>query len=534
MAGVRHFLALAASCGYETQFLGAAQPVEAIINAIHKTRPEMVALSYRLMPQALENLLERLSELLPAKERPKMVFGGTDENCRIAEKTGMFDAAFGSGARESDVLGYIRGEAHSKEESVPPGTLVERILANAPYPLIRHHFGQVTVDETVAGARRIAEAKVLDVLSLGPDQNAQESFFRPEEMDPAQDGAGGVPIRTEADLERIYQATRTGNYPLVRCYSGTRDITRMASVLKKTIDNAWAAVPLFWYNVLDRRSKRPLFESIVEAQEAIRWHAENQIPVEVNDSHQWSLRSAPEPVAVAAFYLAAYNAKRCGVSNYIGQFMFNTPAGTLPHKDLAKMLAKISLASELEDESFRVWRQTRTGLASMPADQEEAIGHLCASITIQLAIRPHIVHVVGYSEASHAATAEDLISSVKIGRGAISSLIHGLPDATKDPRVEERRDELIAETRELLDAIRQLAPAGVSDPLADPRTLTRAVECGLMDAPDLAGNKPALGQVRTEFIDGACVAVDESGHPIPERQRIARCLEYAKRELGIS
>jgi hypothetical protein len=54
---------------------------------------------------------------------------------------------------------------------------------------------------------------VLDVISIGPDQNAQEHFFHPEEMDHGQDGAGGVPIRTPADLEAIYSHSRCGIIP---------------------------------------------------------------------------------------------------------------------------------------------------------------------------------------------------------------------------------------------------------------------------------------------------------------------------------
>ena len=36
---------------------------------------------------------------------------------------------------------------------------------------------------------KIAESGVLDILSIGPDQNAQEHFFHPENMDHSQDGA---------------------------------------------------------------------------------------------------------------------------------------------------------------------------------------------------------------------------------------------------------------------------------------------------------------------------------------------------------
>ena len=98
--------------------------------------------------------------------------------------------------------------------------------------------------------KEIAEAKALDIISIGPDQNFQENFFTPYKMKPIEGGAGGVPIRSEKDLIQLYQASRYGNYPLLRCYSGTRNLIKMAGLLQKTINNAWGATPLFWYSLL--------------------------------------------------------------------------------------------------------------------------------------------------------------------------------------------------------------------------------------------------------------------------------------------
>lgn len=72
---------------------------------------------------------------------------------------------------------------------------------------------------------------------------------------------------------------------------------------------------------------------------------------------------------------------------------------------VARALAGLALVSELEDESFRVWRQTRTGLLNYPLDRDYARAHLAASVYLQMGLRPHIVHVVGYSEVDHAARA---------------------------------------------------------------------------------------------------------------------------------
>lgn len=139
-----------------------------------------------------------------------------------------------------------------------PRTLPERITVKYPFPLLRHHFGLPSVAETVAGARRISEAKVVDVVSLGPDQNAQEFFFEPHKMDETHKGAGGVPLRRKEDLIAIFEASRTGNFPLLRCYSGTNHLKEWAYLLHETICIAWGAVPIFWYSELNGRSKRPL------------------------------------------------------------------------------------------------------------------------------------------------------------------------------------------------------------------------------------------------------------------------------------
>ena len=352
----------------------------------------------------------------------------------------MFQMTFASGTSKQAVVAFLRGEeAETLAGSPPPQTLVERIRWKAPYPLLRHHFGRPTVEETLMGVVDIARAECLDVLSVGTDQNAQEHFFRPAEIDAHAHGAGGVPVRTEEDLSAIHAHTRLGNHPLVRCYSGTRDTMKWAPVLARTINNAWCAIPLFWYTQLDGRSPRPLRESIPETQKLMRWHAEHGIPVEMNESHHWSLRNAHDTVAVVAAYLSAYNARASGVSNYVQQLMFNNPPNTSPTMDLGKMLAKLELVESLQGPKFRVWRETRGGLTSYPPDPNVARGHLAATVCLQMQLKPHIVHIVGHTEAHHATTAAELIEACRITDGAISQCLLGLPDMTGDSRVQSAR-----------------------------------------------------------------------------------------------
>jgi hypothetical protein len=256
----------------------------------------------------------------------------------------------------------------------------------------------------------------------------------------------------------------------------------------------------------------------------MRWHAERGIPVEMNESHHWSLRDAPDVVAVVAAYLAAYNARAAGVRDYVQQLMFNNPPSTSPVMDLGKMLAKLELVEGLQNERFRVWRETRGGLTSYPPDPAVACGHLAATVCLQMQLRPHIVHIVGPTEAHHATTAAELIEACRITDGAISQCLLGLPDMTADPRVQQRKAQLLEDALVLLDAIARLAPPG-RNPHTDAGTLARAVEVGLLDAPHLRGNAAACGQIVTRMVGGACVAVDpDSGAPLPEAERVDRIL----------
>jgi hypothetical protein len=506
--------------------MGPAVPVDALLERVRALDPAIVAVGYRLTPENCRSLLAELKAgaLARGEDERAWLFGGTEPCVAVAREVGLFRTTFASGASKQAVVAYLRGEQDEKGPGAPPPqTLAERIAWKAPYPLLRHHFGRPTVDETVAGVAALAAAECLDVISLGTDQNAQEHFFRPQEMDPKAHGAGGVPVRTEADLAMIHAHTRLGNYPLMRCYSGTRDILLWAPMLVKTIHNAWCAIPLFWYTKLDGRSVRPLREAIPETQALMRWHAEQGVPVEMNESHHWSLRDAPDVVAVVAAYLAAYNARAAGVRDYVQQLMFNTPPNTSPAMDLGKMLAKLELVESLQGPAFRVWRETRGGLTSYPPDPSVARGHLAATVMLQMQLAPHIVHIVGHTEAHHATTAAELIEACRIADGAISQCLLGLPDMTADPRVQERKADLLREAHVLLDAIARLAPEDVA-PYTDADTLARAVEVGLLDAPTCAATPPpAARSSRAWWAAPAWPSTPRPRSPFPRRSASPAC-----------
>ncbi|MCS6992349.1 MAG: methionine synthase [Anaerolineales bacterium] len=542
VAGVSNFLRLAEQAGWRTVFLGPAVPPEVLLEAARKEKAALVGVSYRLTPETGERLLgqfaEAASDLHAAGVR--FAFAGTPPVAERAAKLGFFEKIFDGSEEPEHVLAYLKGlPAQAATEADYPQTTVARILWKAPYPILRHHFGLPTMEATIAGIEKIAEAGVLDLISLGTDQDAQENFFHPERQDPRRKGAGGVPVRTPDDFRALYRASRRGNFPLMRAYSGTDDFIRYAEVLVETIHNAWAAIPLFWFNQMDGRGPWDLEGSIREHQQVMAWYGERDIPVELNEPHHWGMRDAPDVVFVASAFLSAYNARKYGVRDYIAQMMFNSPPGTSDAMDLAKMLAVLEMIAPLaapswrgerdqagEQDVFRIWKQTRIGLLSHPLDPDAARGHLAASTYLQMSLRPHIYHIVGHTEAHHAATAEDIIESVKIVRRAINNAL-GAPDMTQTPEVQARKEQLIDETRILLEAIREIAAPGVEDPWADAATLTKAVTLGLMDAPQLRNNPFGRGQIRTRIINGACEAVDEDGHPVPERVRVQSILARA-------
>jgi methylmalonyl-CoA mutase cobalamin-binding subunit len=524
VGGLHHFLKIAEAEGYKAVSLGPAVSIKRLIRVIKDEKPDILALSYRLTPETASELFMELKDELKkaGEENTGMIFGGTPPVAAEAINSGLFDKVFNGTETVESIKQYLRGGEGEKTENSYADTLVSRISQKYPYPLIRHHFGRPSLEETLEGVVKISESGVLDVLSIGPDQNAQEHFFHPEEMDHSQDGAGGVPIRKPEDLEAIYKCTRRGNYPLVRCYAGTRDLMKWAEMSVRTIRNAWAAIPLCWYSVIDGRSKRSIDDAIREHQEVMSWYAVRGIPVEVNESHQWSLRDAHDSLAVTMSFLAAYNAKKMGVRHYISQYMFNNPPGTSAEMDIAKMLAKNELIEELCDDSFTFFREVRAGLAHFSSEPSFARGQLAASAVVSLALKPHILHVVGFSEGDHAIFPDELIQSCSIAHGVLYNTLYGMPDLTDNPRVRNRKEELKSEAKILLEELKRRGADESDDPWSDPDIISGAIKNGLLDTPHFQGNPHLCGKITTRLIDGAWYTVDrDTGEKITETERIA-------------
>jgi methylmalonyl-CoA mutase cobalamin-binding subunit len=527
VAGVVNFLRLAEAAGWRTVFLGPAVSVKEVLEAARHEKADMVGVSYRLTAETGERLLAEFAEEADDLRAAGVhfAFGGTPPVAKRARAIGFFERVFEGGEPPEAVLAYLKGQPRSGlVESDFPQATVDRIAWKSPWPIVRHHFGLPTVEATRQGIARMAERHVLDVMSLGIDQDAQANFFRPERQNPRRRGAGGVPVRSPDEYRALCAASRRGNFPLLRTYSGTDDFLRLAEMYVETIHIAFCAIPIFWFNQMDGRGPWDLEGSIREHQKVMAWYGERDIPVELNEPHHWGLRDAPDVVFVVSAYLSAHNARAFGVRDYIAQMMFNSPPGLSEAMDLAKMLACLEVIAPLEGPDFGIWRQTRTGLLSYPLDPDAARAHLVASVYLQMSLRPHILHVVGHTEAHHAATADDVIEACNLARRSVENALRGQPDMTADQVVQQRKEELVREANVTLEAIRALARLDVVDPFTDPATLARAVTSGVLDAPHLRNNPFARGQIVTRIdARGACVAVDPATRRVlSEEDRIGR------------
>ncbi len=479
IAGIHRFLQLAEKQGYETIFLGPAVETEQLINAIREHNPDIVGLSYRLTPKAGIKILKQLKRRIIEEglNEREFILGGLPELVQSEKQDGFFSVYF-KGDDAEQAIAYLKGGIVEAKDRIPTQNIIDRIESKSPYPVLRHHFGLSSLEETVGGIKKIAESRCLDVISLGTDQNTQAHFFHPERMSIGE-GAGGVPVRSKEDFELLFQASRRGNYPLMRTYAGTDDLIKLAQLYVNTINNAWAAIPVFWYNQMDGRGPMDLETSIQAHLDAIKWHAKRDIPVEILESHQWSMRDAKDEIAIAAGFLGAYICKELGVRTFISQYMFNTPPQTNQRDDLAKMLAQKEMIESLQDDNFVVFTQTRTGLFSYPIDLDMAKGQLAQSVMLQMQLKPHIVHVVSYSEANHAATPGNVIESCKIAKQVITKCLEGQPSMIWDPYVLERKQELIEKANFIINAIKSKGS------LLDANVLYQSVESGLLHAPQL-------------------------------------------------
>ncbi|HVM72054.1 MAG TPA: cobalamin B12-binding domain-containing protein, partial [Anaerolineales bacterium] len=162
VAGVSNFLRLAEAAGWQTVFLGPAVSIESVLEAARREKADLVGVSYRLTPETGERLLgqfaEEASEL--QAQGVRFVFGGTPPVAERARRLGFFERVFDGSDMPEEVLAFLKGQGEAGQLSADyPQMMVDRILWKRPYPILRHHFGLPSMEATLRGIERIAEAK---------------------------------------------------------------------------------------------------------------------------------------------------------------------------------------------------------------------------------------------------------------------------------------------------------------------------------------------------------------------------------------
>ena len=159
-----------------------------------------------------------------------------------------------------------------------------------------------------------------------------------------------------------------------------------------------------------------------------------------------------------------------------------------------------------------------------PTNLYQAKGQLASSAYLSMAIKPHIYHVVGYCEAHHAATADDIIESCMIVRGVLKNIFLGDINMVDDIDVQRRKAQLIKDGSIIINSIKSLSNSS-KDPLTDPVILEEAVKIGILDAPHLKGNSAACGKLTTRIVNGGMYPFDEKlNRVITEGERIERIM----------
>jgi hypothetical protein len=130
----------------------------------------LVGVSYRLTPETGERLLGEFAEAADDLRLTgtHFAFGGTPPVAEKARQLGFFERVFDGSQTPEEVLAYLKGQTSIQPTELDfPGSTVERIRWKSPFPLLRHHFGLPTMEDSLSGVEKISKAKVLDVISLG-------------------------------------------------------------------------------------------------------------------------------------------------------------------------------------------------------------------------------------------------------------------------------------------------------------------------------------------------------------------------------
>lgn len=559
--------------------------------------PEFLGLSYRLSPDKavieLQKFIGKMESagLLSKDNKRKICFAGLLPSLKAVSSTGIdkkyeikLMGTYGDLKKTTentvsffgfpDQLAQYVIDTILEETNIPKITLLdqlaERVLENDTYllepplpvpslearksfikridetniPVIRSHFGipADTIEPTIEGIMKIAEARVIDEISLGSSDLSQRFFGDPKAFEGVKND-GGVPYKTKEDLVRLKLATLGGNYPSIKPYCHVKDINQFVDICLETgmLVGAHQAVPLFWFSELDGRGTMTVDESISEHKDAIAYLVKKGIPTEMNDPNQWSSRFAHDTVFVTDYALIASVMFMAQSPNMIFQMQFNKPAITGDFADLAKFTAARELIEEVRPAGnrSRILIEARAGIEHFSTDLKIAKFQLARSVMLQMLLSPSILHLVSYCEAEHAASSDDIIESSKILRRAVRVFKENEVDirrAANHPFVKERRNELISQAHVLMERIGKLGKNGnyyslnnASEFLSDTQALRLAMKYRFMAAPGIAVKKYATPEMMThagKYGEINCYRNWEDVIPISEDERLKLLKNY--------
>ncbi len=479
-----------------------------------------------------ETPLETLKKIgIPDSRIPKIVYEGSAyDSERLAFATDLVGTGKYHLQRAPARGGY-------PEFGTFRDSLVARVRYNNVYgstPLIRAHVGPYSHDyaearkEFRSWLEKLSATGFLDIVSVGSSQLSQSDFGKEWGDKP---NGGGVPLNSEQDLRDVWEASRP---MLVRTYAGTRNIVQLAEIYEKTINIAWHALSLWWFNQIDGRGPNSVRQNLAEHIDTLKYIAATGKPFEPNIPHHFSFRGGDDYTYVLSAYLAAILAKRMGVRYLVLQVMLNTPKYTWGIQDLAKARALLFLVRTLEDKSFRVFLQPRAGLDYFSPDIEKAKIQLAAVTAMMDDIDPYssqspdIIHVVSYSEAVRLATPEVINESIQITLNTLieyrrEKSLGNMDDMKNHADLKERTLDLVNEVQ----AMTALLGKKISN-IYSAEGLYTILQKGVMPLPYLWEGRDEFREAvkwKTAIVNGGVRVVDDMGLPVRPIKRLQAIFE---------
>ena len=405
---------------------------------------------------------------------------------------------------------------------------------NNRLPLFRTHIGPYLPNKDnaiklfVSWLNSLSQTGYLDIVSIGSSQLSQSNFGEDWKDKP---NGGGVPINSSADFNLLYEASRP---MLIRSYSGTKNIVQMAGILENSINIAWHALSLWWFNQLDGRGPLTLKQGLSEHIETIKYIASTGKPFEANVPHHFAFRGADDITYIVSEYISAKLAKKCGIKYFIFQNMLNTPKATWGIQDLAKARTIFKLLKTLEDNNFKIIYQPRAGLDYFSPNIEKAKAQLAAVTAMMTDVcdkPPEIIHVVNYSEAAYLADPLVVNESIQITQQSLKDYSvfkkkNDVDEILRTSDISDREEELYEYSIKLINDIEKT----IFD-LYTPSGLHTLFEKGYFPVPYLWNCRDEYKNAvnwKTKVINGSTFLVDCNQQKMSIEKRLEKIHSFNK------